>query len=646
MSLLTANNLSKFYGPDEVFSGISVEIPHGARIALVGPNGAGKTTLLNVLAGRDTPNEGTVTVAKNTRIGFLPQRPELVGGHTLWEEQLNAFAELRQMEVELHALLEKAASEDSVMVRYGELEHRFQEMGGYTYETRIKMVLQGVGFSPDDFDRPLPKLSGGQKTRALLARLLLEEPDLLVLDEPTNHLDIEAIEWLEYFLNNFPGAVLAVSHDRYFMDAVTKAVWEMDFGMLETYRGNYSHYLRQREERHERLLKEYEAQQEFIAKEEDYIRRNIAGQNTRQAKGRLKRLERLKRDALIRRPREHHNMNLRMNAALRSGDKVLMTSGLVVGYADAAEPLFQAPDITLYRGEVAALIGPNGAGKSTFLKTVLGQLPPLAGEVKIGASVQIGYFAQAHELLNPKNSILDEIQTVKAMPVSETRNYLGQFLFQGDEVFRPISTLSGGERGRVALAKLALGGANFLMLDEPTNHLDIDSQEILQAVLDSFTGTILLVSHDRYLIDALATQIWAVQPGKLVVFKGPYKEYVAAREKENSALSTFGSETRGSRRGEDSATSAASENAQREGGRGSGAISKKNGLNSRQLQQRIAEVEAHIHSLEAQLEELTAAIDQASSDGDAMRVRTLGEAYKQTEADLNTAMETWATLLD
>jgi ATP-binding cassette, subfamily F, member 3 len=627
MSLVTAHNLSKFYGPDEIFSGLSLEIPHGARIALVGPNGAGKTTLLNLLTGRDTPNEGTITVAKSTRIGFLPQRPELVGEHTLWEEQLNAFADLRRMEAELHSLLEKAAADDSVMARYGDLEHRFQELGGYTYETRVKTVLQGVGFSEGDYHRPLPKLSGGQKTRALLARLLLEEPDLLVLDEPTNHLDIEAVEWLEYFLSNFPGAVLAVSHDRYFMDAVAKNIWELDFGLLETYRGNYSHYLRQREERRERLLKEYEAQREFIAKEEDYIRRNIAGQNTRQAKGRLKRLERLKREGgLVHRPRERHNMHLRMNAALRSGDKVLMTSHLAVGYPDAPAPLFNAPDITLYRGEIAALIGPNGAGKSTFLKTVLGQLEPLAGEVRIGAAVQIGYFAQAHELLNPKNSILDEIQTIKPMPVSETRNYLGQFLFQGDDVFRPISTLSGGERGRVALAKLALSGANFLMLDEPTNHLDIDSQEILQAVLDNFSGTILLVSHDRYLIDALATQIWAVQPGKLTVYKGTYQEYVAAREKEKAAANTPAAP-----KANNQAPSAKSQ-------------PKKNGLNEHQLKKQIAEIEAHIHHLETRLETLTSEIEQASAQGNAAKVRELGEAYTQAEADLEKAMENWEVL--
>ena len=639
MSLLTGNNLAKEFGPDEIFSGVNVDIPHKARIALAGPNGAGKTTLLNLLIGADTPSEGAVSRAKGLRIGFLPQRPELHGGHTLWEEMLTAFNDLRRMEAELAQLEQALGDADHALLhKYGNLQHRFEEAGGYIYETRIKMVLQGLSFTPDEYDRPLSKLSGGQKTRALLGRLLLESPDLLVLDEPTNHLDIEAVEWLEHFLKDFAGAVLVVSHDRYFLDAVATVIWELDFGTLETYRGNYSHYVRQRDERHERLLKEYEAQQEFIAKEEEFIRRNIAGQNTKQAQGRRTRLERLKRDRLIRRPRKRQNIHIRMGETQRSGDQVLMTKNLAVGYADADEPLFHAPDITLYRGEVAALIGPNGAGKSTFLKTILGELAPLSGEVKIGAAVKIGYFAQAHERLNPRNSILDEILSVKPMPTSQARNYLAQYLFQEDDVFRPIETLSGGERGRVALAKLALEGANFLLLDEPTNHLDIASQEILEAVLDDFPGTILLVSHDRYLIDALATQIWAVSPGRLDVFKGTYKEYVAAKTVE-TPIPDPSPASRG-----------------REKARANGAPSpltgrageglRKHGLNARQLQQRIAEVEQRIHELETQVADLTDAISRASANGNAARVRELGAAYAQAEADLQAALTEWERLVE
>jgi ATP-binding cassette subfamily F protein 3 len=635
MSILTATNLGKYYGADDIFESITVEIPHKARIALVGPNGAGKTTLLNILIGADSPTAGNVTIAKGLRIGFLPQRPELAGSHSVWEEMLGAFESLLQMEAQLGELehrLAEAPEDDGLLHRYGDLQHRFEEAGGYTYEVRIRMILQGLSFSPDDFDRPLTQLSGGQKTRALLGRLLLNNPDLLVLDEPTNHLDIAAVEWLEHFLRDFPGAVLAVSHDRYFMDVFASTIWEMDFGEIEVYRGNYSHYAQQREDRHERRLKEYEAQQEFLAKEEDYIRRNIAGQNTRQAKGKLRRLETMqKRGKIISRPKTRRSMYLRMGNTMRSGDKVLMTYGLSVGYPDAKAPLFRSPDITLYRGEVAALIGPNGVGKSTFLKTVLGQLQPLAGESRIGASVDIGYFAQAHERLNPKNSVMDEIMLVKPMPVSEARNYLGKFLFTGDDVFRPVSTLSGGERGRVALAKLALAGANFLLLDEPTNHLDIESQEILQNVLADFDGTVLLVSHDRYLIDALATQIWAAEPGKLTVFNGNYHEFAAARDSQQTPAEAArtGGDERDKRNG-------SSEPEPR----------KKHGLNPYQLRQRLEKVEGRIHALETQLAGLTDAIAQASAAGDAARINTLGAAYTQAEADLHAALEEWETLAE
>ncbi len=634
MSILTAHNLSKSFGPDEIFAGVSVEIPHRARIALVGPNGAGKTTLLNILAGLDLPSEGAVATARGLRIGYLTQRPESASSLTLWEEQLLAFEGLRADEARLAHLGEQladtslpAAEHDRVLAEYGDLQERFEEAGGYTYEHRIRTVLHGLGFTPDDYSRPIGLLSGGQKTRALLARLLLEAPGLLALDEPTNHLDIQSVEWLEGYLKDFPGSVLVVSHDRYFMDAVATTIWELDFGALESYRGNYSAYARQREERHTRLLKEFEAQQAFIAREEDYIRRNMAGQNTRQAQGRLKRLERLKRDDLVLRPRRRKTMGLRMAETVRSGDLVLRTRGLTVGYDDY--PLFSAPDLTLRRGEVAALIGPNGAGKSTFVKTIIEQIPPLAGQVVVGASVKIGYFAQAHERLDPSQTLLDAVTSARPMPISQARSYLGGYLFEEDDVFRPISTLSGGERGRIALALLALSGANFLILDEPTNHLDIASQEALQNVLTDFPGTILVVSHDRYLIDALATQIWAISPGRLELFEGAYHEFLAAREKA---------------RLESAARAAAANGAKSAAQRP--AAEKKHGLNARELQQRITEAEAAIAALETQLGGLTADLEAASAHGDAGRVRTLGEAYAQAETDLAAAMAEWERLVD
>ena len=341
MTLLSANDLSKFYGAEEIFGDIGLEIAATARVGLVGPNGAGKTTLIDILAGRDLPTSGNVSLARNLRLAYLPQRPDLAGNHSLWDEQLNAFADLRAMERQLVAL-ERAMTDadryETALKRYGPLQAEFERLGGYTYDTRIKMVLSGLGFTAEEYDMPLPTLSGGQKTRALLARLLLEEPDLLILDEPTNHLDIEAVEWLENFLQSFPGAVLAVSHDRYFLDNFAEQIWELEFKQLQVYRGNYSAYLRQRELRRDHLQKQFDSQQEFIAKERDYIRKHMGSRWTAQAKGRLKKLETMnKRGKIIASaPRQRGTMKLDISTNLRSGDQVLLTEDLQIGYRTSA----------------------------------------------------------------------------------------------------------------------------------------------------------------------------------------------------------------------------------------------------------------------------------------------------------------------
>jgi ATP-binding cassette subfamily F protein 3 len=630
MPLIVGSNLARLFGADEIFSDITVSVPHGSRIALVGPNGAGKTTLLNILAGLDTPTVGQVHRPRGLRIGFLPQESHdvLSGGHTIWEEMLSAFAELREQEARLRDIEHRLAdgADDALLAEYGQVQSAFEEGGGYVYDARIRQVLGGLGFEETDYHRPAGQLSGGQRTRALLARLLLEDPDVLILDEPTNHLDIYAIEWLERWLKGFPGALIMVSHDRYFMDSLAERVWEIIFGTLQEYPGNYSKYIVLRAERYDRLMADYEAQQEYIRKTQDYIQRNIAGQNTAQAKGRRKRLERFLRDQAIDKPREHKTMRLALQAARRSGDRVLMTRRLAVGYSDAPAPLFRAPDIMLFRGECAALMGPNGIGKTTFIRTVLGDLPPLEGEAILGANVEIGYFAQAHEDLSAEKTVLQEIMDVGNMTISQARDYLGPYLFIGDDVYKPIGTLSGGERGRLALAKLALSGANFLLLDEPTNHLDIPSQEILEAVLQDFKGTILLVSHDRYLIRNLATQIWELTEDGLTVFDGPYGEYLEQREAEAAVE-----------------TKSIPKMAERE--TPSAATKPKSGLSPYRRVRRLEEIEEAVHTLESELAELSAALEAASTEADVEEVTRLGEAYADAESRTDALMAEWEMLL-
>ncbi|HEY9528333.1 MAG TPA: ABC-F family ATP-binding cassette domain-containing protein [Anaerolineales bacterium] len=582
MSLITANSLSKSFGAEDLFANVSFSVAKGARLALVGPNGIGKTTLLRILIGQEEPSSGTVTRVKSLRIGYLPQEADFELKGSLWDVCLEPFTDLIRMQAELEILeveMSDPAKREQALVRYGTLQHNFEQRGGYVYQVRIKQVLTGLGFDPADFEMSLDHLSGGQRTRAHLARLLLSNPDLLLLDEPTNHLDISAVEWLEGYLSQWEGAAVIVSHDRYFLDHACNALLEMAISGAEYYRGNYTTYLSERENRWQHRFEVFESEQDKLLKEVEYIKKNISGQNTLQAKGKLKRLTRIvqaieqvgmdavtssnwsqlgvgtttspfsveeaeRRVRALRPPqRITPDLGLHLRSTQRSGDLVIRTKNLKVGYpAEDGLPenfLFSAPNIELRRLDCAALIGPNGAGKSTFLKMILGQLQPLAGEVVLGSSLHVGYFAQAHEGLDPEKTVLDEIlvQAPGMLPY-QGRDYLGKYLFSGDDAFKKVSMLSGGERGRLALAKLSLQDTNLLLLDEPTNHLDISSQEILQSVLDAYQGTILLVTHDRYLVDALATQIWEINPdeSQMTVFNGTYSQMKEEREKEASRL--------------------------------------------------------------------------------------------------------------
>ena len=660
MTVLTGSNLSRRFGPLDVFQGVNIRVEKGDRIGLVGPNGEGKTTLLRILAGLDAPTDGVVTRMRGMTIGYLPQDPPPAGDRTLWDDVSAQFAGLMRRADELRRLEEQMADPlayEQALAEYGPLQAAFEAAGGYDWELRVRQVLTGLGFPPAEHHLPLAYLSGGQRTRGLLARLLLQEPDLLLMDEPTNHLDLQATEWLESVLLQWRGSMVVVSHDRYFLDRVANRIWELASQRLDAYRGNYSHFSLQRTMRRERQLEEWKRQQQFIAKEQDYIRRNIAGQNTRQAQGRRTRLERMvAEDGLVERPEERQAIRLNLDARLRSGNLVMRTRDLVVGYrsSNGNQPrredvsggyeyvarhsgptpddnvLFRSEDIELLRGERVALIGPNGAGKSTFLKTVLGQLQPLGGRLRIGASVHIGYLAQAHDMLVPEKTILDTILDASPrMEIGQARSFLGRFLFSGDDAYKTIEVLSGGQRSRVALALLTLQGANFLLLDEPTNHLDIDSQEVLEDMLKAFGGTVLLVTHDRYLVDAVATQVWALdaQRGEMRAYEGNYSAYLAAKAAEE--------ETASESQVDDSALSDARLHRER---------SREERRQRKVVEQRQAEadrLEELIHSMERRLETLGEQIAAASQAQELERVRALGVEYQAVADRLHQLMEEW-----
>jgi len=670
MSLISANNLSKSYGPVDIFSNLSFSVPHGSRLALVGPNGIGKTTLLRILIGIEESSGGSITRAKNIKIGYLPQEAEFDMEGTVWEACLSIFSELQATQAELtrlEALMALSEHAEQALARYGPLQQEFERKGGYSYPTRIRQVLTGLGFNKQDYHMRLEHLSGGQRTRAFLAQLLLSDPDLLLLDEPTNHLDIAAVEWLEGYLSQWEGAAVMVSHDRYFLNKVANGILEMTAVGTETYKGNYSAYTEQRTARWERRQETFQSEKEKLIKEVEYIKKNISGQNTLQAKGKLKRLTRIVQaieqvgmDKVLskswlqlsnevnnstspfgveeaeRRVRSLHlpdhrppRLHLRIQSQHRSGELVIRTRDLHVGFPEKF--LFEAPEIELRRGDCAALIGPNGAGKTTFLKTCLGQIQPLSGEVLLGASLQIGYFAQAHEGLKPENTLIQEIQSVAVnMLPNEVRNYLGRYLFSGDDVYKNVEVLSGGERGRLALAKLALLETNLLLLDEPTNHLDILSQEILQEVLNEYHGTILLVTHDRYLIDALATQIWEVETddSHLSVFNGTYSQRKEDRERLANLQLALADQT-------DNPVNFDKTRARR-------ASSPSTNKDERRKIARLQELENAIAELESQLAEIGQKLENPPTDP--MLVRKWGNQYTDLQKKMDEKLSTWESL--
>ncbi|HFU6422909.1 TPA: ATP-binding cassette domain-containing protein [Listeria monocytogenes] len=546
MILLQVQQISKFFGAEVILDNIKLEVKTGDRIALVGRNGAGKSTLLKIIAGKMSYDGGTISKPKSVEIGYLAQNTGLESSKTIWDEMLSVFDSLRRMEADLRKMELRLGEPElyndpekyqALMTDYDTLQHTFKESGGYTYEAEIRSVLNGLRFYPEDYEVEIASLSGGQKTRLALAKLLLAKQGILVLDEPTNHLDIETLAWLETYLQNYHGSLLIVSHDRYFLDKVVNQVYEISRTKIDHYKGNYSSFVNQKQAKLEQMWKEFDKQQKQIAKLEDFVARNIVrASTTKRAQSRRKQLEKM--DVLGRPQGDEKAAHFGFQFEKQTGKDVLMVDQLSIGYAKdkriASNLTFE-----MKRQDSLALVGPNGIGKSTLLKTLIRDIPALSGEFHFGAGVKIGYYDQEQAKLTSNKTVLMELwDDYPELNEVNVRTTLGNFLFSDDDVLKNVRSLSGGEKARLALAKLTLLEANVLILDEPTNHLDIESKEVLEAALIDFEGTILFVSHDRYFINRIASKIVELAPEKATVFLGDYDYYQEklAEEKELARL--------------------------------------------------------------------------------------------------------------
>lgn len=523
--IFQANNINKSFGEHQVLKSVSLVLQEKERVGLVGVNGSGKTTLLQCLSGEMEADAGEIAKSNSLTLAYLEQLPRVQGNATTWEVMMDSFADILEMRQQLRKLEQEMGQGgdqlEKIMENYARVLEQYERAGGYVCEASARRIMLGLGFSEEEFPKPFKTLSGGEKTRLDLGRLLAVQADVIMLDEPTNHLDMSSVEWLEEWLNNYPGTVLLVSHDRMFLDRVVSRIVELKDGSLVSYPGNYSHYLQLKARNEEAGLRAYEKQQEFIRENEEYIRKYKAGIKAKQARGRQSQLQRLER---LEKPGEEKNIgSWNLKSDMESGQDVLMLRDIAKSFGP--KTVLEGINFTIRKGEKVAVIGPNGCGKSTLLKIILGIIKPDQGEVRLGSRVKAAYFSQEFEDLSPENTVLDEIIYNSRLDLTAARSLLGRMLFSGDDVFKSVASLSGGEKGRLCLLKVILSGANFLILDEPTNHLDIDSRQAVEELLSAYSGTVLLVSHDRYFIDRLATRIAAVENKKMSFYPGNYSYY-------------------------------------------------------------------------------------------------------------------------
>ena len=630
MIILQANKIERSFAGEVLFDNISLQVDERDRIALVGKNGAGKSTLLKILVGEEEPTSGEINKKRDLSLSYLAQDSRFESSNTIYDEMLHVFDDLRKTEKTLRqmelAMGEKTGADlEKLMQDYDRLSEEFRQAGGFTYEADIRAILNGFKFDESMWQMKIEELSGGQNTRLALAKMLLEKPNLLVLDEPTNHLDIETIAWLENYLVNYSGALLIVSHDRYFLDKVATITLDLTKHSLDRYVGNYSSFVEQKEQKLLTEAKNYEKQQKEIAALEDFVNRNLVrASTTKRAQSRRKQLEKMER--LDKPEAGTKSAHMTFHSDKTSGNVVLTVEEAAVGYDDQilSEPI----NLDIRKMNAVAIVGPNGIGKSTLIKSIVGQIPFIKGEARFGANVEVGYYDQTQSKLTPHNSVLDELwNDFKLTPEVEIRNRLGAFLFSGDDVKKTVGMLSGGERARLLLAKLSMENNNFLILDEPTNHLDIDSKEVLENALIDFDGTLLFVSHDRYFINRVATQVLELSEEGSTLYLGDY-DYYLEKKAELEALAAAQAEAVPV-----SSTEEVTSNDYH--------LQKQNQKELRKITRRIEQLEAEMEELDQKIQDIT---ETMHSTNDAADLVQLQSELDQLTAQQEAVMEEWAEL--
>ena len=630
MIILQANKIERSFAGEVLFDNISLQVDERDRIALVGKNGAGKSTLLKILVGEEEPTSGEINKKRDLSLSYLAQDSRFESSNTIYDEMLHVFDDLRKTEktlrqMELEMGEKTGADLEKLMQDYDRLSEEFRQAGGFTYEADIRAILNGFKFDESMWQMKIEELSGGQNTRLALAKMLLEKPNLLVLDEPTNHLDIETIAWLENYLVNYSGALLIVSHDRYFLDKVATITLDLTKHSLDRYVGNYSSFVEQKEQKLLTEAKNYEKQQKEIAALEDFVNRNLVrASTTKRAQSRRKQLEKMER--LDKPEAGTKSAHMTFHSDKTSGNVVLTVEEAAVGYDDQilSEPI----NLDIRKMNAVAIVGPNGIGKSTLIKSIVGQIPFIKGEARFGANVEVGYYDQTQSKLTPHNSVLDELwNDFKLTPEVEIRNRLGAFLFSGDDVKKTVGMLSGGERARLLLAKLSMENNNFLILDEPTNHLDIDSKEVLENALIDFDGTLLFVSHDRYFINRVATQVLELSEEGSTLYLGDY-DYYLEKKAELEALAAAQAEAVPA-----SSTEEVTSNNYH--------LQKQNQKELRKITRRIEQLEAEMEELDQKIQDITETMHSTNDAADLVQLQSdLDQLTVQQEA----VMEEWAEL--